>query len=108
MRGADVLTWGSCGAVCSCSRSSSPVDVVRIPKMVVIVSEHEQRGRETYLGRLHRVGEGAGGGGDETAGGRRREVVDGGGGEQRGRVALFEPTPPDLARRGPRPRGRQY
>ena len=51
-------------------------------------------------GCLSRVGNDAGGGGDETTGGRRRDVADGGGGEQRGRVAPFEPTPPDLARRG--------
>jgi len=32
-----------------------------------------------------------------------RGVMGGGGGEERSRVALFEPTTPDLARRGPRP-----
>jgi len=32
-----------------------------------------------------------------------RGVMGGGGGEERSRVASFEPTTPDLARRGPRP-----
>jgi len=70
--------------------------------MVMIISEHEQRGWETYLGCLNCIGKGAGGGNDETAGRRWQEVVGGGGGEQRGCMAPFEPTPPDLARHGPR------
>jgi len=95
------LTWAPC-LLSARVRARGRQCIVRTPKMFVIVSEHEWRGWRTYLGRINRVGDIAGGVSDGTAGGRRRDVAEGGGGEQRGRVAPFEPTPPDLAKRGPR------
>ena len=89
---------GSLPALCSCSCLQSPVDIIRTPKMFVIVSKHKWRGWRTYLGCINRVGNIAGGVSDGMAGRRWRDVAEGGGGEQRGHMAPFEPTPPDLAR----------